>query len=147
MADKKISQLPVASALNGADFVPITQSGLTTKTTMGGITTFVTLDTLPKNVVVEQQATSIILAIGDINKFIYINDSSVNTITVNDAIFNQGNNVTICQYGAGVTRFIAGAGMTIRSDGGKLKIAARYSCATLMFIAPNECILFGNLMV
>ena len=146
MADKKISQLPVASALNGADFVPITQSNLTTKTTIGGIATFATLDTLPKNVVVEQQPTSIILAIGDINKFIYIADTSVNTITVNDAIFNQGNNVTICQYGAGVTRFIAGAGMTIRSDGGKLKIAARYSCATLMFIAPNECILFGNLM-
>ena len=114
---------------------------------MGGITTFVNLDTLPKNVVVENQATSIILAIGDINKFIYINDPSVNTVTVNDAIFNQGNNVTICQYGAGVTRFIAGVGMTIRSDGGKLKIAAQYSCATLMFIAPNECILFGNLMV
>ena len=147
MADKKISQLPVASALNGADFVPITQSGLTTKISMGGITTFVTLDTLPKNVVVEQLATSVTLAIGDINKFIYINDTFTSVVTVNAAVFSQGNNITICRYGAGGTTFVAGAGMTIRSDGGKLKIAAQYSCATLMFIAPNECILFGNLMV
>lgn len=146
MADKKISQLPIASVLNGADFVPITQSNLTTKTTMGGITTFVTLDTLPKNVVVELQPSSLTLAIGDINKFIYINDASTSIVTVNDAVFSQGNNITICQYGAGTTRFVAGVGMTIRSDGAKLKIAAQYSCATLMFIAPNECILFGNLM-
>ena len=147
MADKKISQLPNASVLNGADFVPITQSGLTTKTTMSGIAIFATSDTLPKNVVVENQASSITLAIGDINKFIYINDASTSVVTVNDAVFNQGNNITICRYGAGGTTFVAGAGMTIRSDGGKLKIAAQYSCATLMFIAPNECILFGNLMV
>ena len=147
MADKKISQLPNASVLNGADFVPITQSGLTTKTTMSGIAIFATSDTLPKNVLVEQQATSLTLAIGDINKFIYIADTSANTVTVDAAVFSQGNNITICQYNIGVTSFVAGAGMTIRSDGGKLRIATRYSCATLMFIAPNECILFGNLMV
>jgi hypothetical protein len=53
----------------------------------------------------------------------------------------------ISQYGAGQTSFVAGAGMTLRSDGGKLKIGTQFSLATLIFISATEAYLTGNLIL
>jgi hypothetical protein len=48
-------------------------------------------------------------------------------------------------YGVGQVSFVGVAGVTIRSSGGKLKIASRYSTASLVQINPNEWLLTGDL--
>jgi hypothetical protein len=51
----------------------------------------------------------------------------------------------LAQYGAGQTTVVAGSGMTIRSNGAKLKLNAQYSGATLVFISGTEAYLFGDI--
>ena len=48
-------------------------------------------------------------------------------------------------YGAGQVTIVAGSGVTLRSDGSKLKIKSQYSAATLVKIGTDEWMVFGNL--
>lgn len=78
-------------------------------------------------------------------KTIEMNKATANTLTVPANLFVAGNQILITQYGAGQTTIAAGAGMTLRSDGGKLKINTQYSSATILFISATEAYVFGNL--
>jgi len=71
----------------------------------------------------------------------------VYTLTINTGLFSAGNQIVISQYGAGQTTITAGAGVTLRSDGGKLKINTQYSIATIIFISATEAYVSGNLAV
>jgi hypothetical protein len=51
----------------------------------------------------------------------------------------------VSQYGAGQTTIVATSGVTVRSSGGNLKIAAQYVAVSLIKIATNEWYCFGNL--
>jgi hypothetical protein len=73
-----------------------------------------------------------------------MNKATANTLTVPSGVFTAGQQVLITQYGAGQTT-IAGSGVTLRSDGGKLKINSQYSSATILFISATEAYVFGNL--
>jgi len=77
-------------------------------------------------------------------KTIEMNKATANTLTVPANIFVAGNQILITQYGAGQTT-IVGSGVTLRSDGGKLKINSQYSMATILFISPTEAYVSGNL--
>jgi hypothetical protein len=77
-----------------------------------------------------------------------MNVSSGNTITVppNSAVtFSIGSQITISQYGTGQTTIVAGLGVTLRSSGNFLKLAAQYSMATLMKVGTNEWYVVGQL--
>jgi hypothetical protein len=79
---------------------------------------------------------------------IEMNVSSGNTITVppNSAVtFSIGSQITISQYGTGQTTIVAGLGVTLRSSGNFLKLAAQYSMATLMKVGTNEWYVVGQL--
>jgi hypothetical protein len=79
---------------------------------------------------------------------IEMNVSSGNTITVppNSAVtFSIGSQITISQYGTGQTTIVAGLGVTLRSSGSFLKLAAQYSMATLMKVGTNEWYVVGQL--
>ena len=52
---------------------------------------------------------------------------------------------SIAQYGAGQTTVVAGAGVTVRSAGSRLKLNQQYSGATLVKIAADEWYLFGDI--
>jgi hypothetical protein len=78
-------------------------------------------------------------------KTIEMNKATANTLTVPANLFVAGNQILITQYGAGQTTIAAGAGMTLRSDGGKLKINSQYSMATILFISATEAYVSGNL--
>lgn len=78
-------------------------------------------------------------------KTIEMNKATANTLTVPANLFVAGNQILVTQYGAGQTTIAAGAGMTLRSDGGKLKINTQYSSATILFISATEAYVFGNL--
>ena len=84
------------------------------------------------------------LVAADNGQVVEMNKATANTLTVPSGVFSAGQQVLITQYGAGQTT-IAGSGVTLRSDGGKLKINTQYSSATILFISATEAYVFGNL--
>jgi hypothetical protein len=101
-----------------------------------------------KLVVTNRQTASYTLVIGDADKLVEINNASANNLTVplnSSVAFSTGTQILLAQYGAGQTTIVATSGVTIRSNGAKLKLNAQYSGATLIKIAENEWYLFGDI--
>lgn len=72
--------------------------------------------------------------------------ATVCTVPPNASVaFPQRARIDLAQLGAGQLSVAAGAGVTIRSAGGKLKLTGQYSGATLTQIAANEWLLVGDL--
>ena len=57
--------------------------------------------------------------------------------------FQIGDQVNLLQLGAGQVT-VGGAGVTLRSQGSKLKLNGQYSTATLVKIDSDEWVLLGN---
>lgn len=88
------------------------------------------------------------LVITDRSKLVEMNVAGANNLTVptNASVaFPVGTQILLAQYGAGQTTVVASGGVTIRSDGGKLKLNAQYAPATLLKIGTNEWYLWGDL--
>jgi hypothetical protein len=101
-----------------------------------------------KLIVTNRQTASYTLVIGDADKLVEINNASANNLTVplnSSVAFSTGTQILLAQYGAGQTTIVATSGVTIRSNGAKLKLNAQYSGATLIKIAENEWYLFGDI--
>ena len=95
-----------------------------------------------------RQNASYTLVLSDADKIIEMNVASSNNLTVplNSSIaYSVGTQILLIQYGAGQTTIVPTGGVTIHSDGAKLKIASQYSAATLIKIDTNEWYLIGNL--
>ena len=91
-----------------------------------------------------RKTDSYTLVATDNGQVVEMNKATANTLTVPSGVFTAGQQVLITQYGAGQTT-IAGSGVTLRSDGGKLKINSQYSMATILFISATEAYVTGNL--
>ena len=98
-----------------------------------------------KLITANRQTASYTLVAGDADKLVEMNVGSANNLTVPASTFSAGTQILLAQYGAGQTTIVAGSGMTIRSNGGKLKLSAQYSGATLVFISATEAYLFGDI--
>lgn len=98
-----------------------------------------------KLITANRQTASYTLVASDADKLVEMNVASANNLTVPASTFSAGTQILLAQYGAGQTTIVAGSGMTIRSNGGKLKLSAQYSGATLVFISGTECYLFGDI--
>jgi hypothetical protein len=101
-----------------------------------------------KLVITNRQTASYTLAITDANKLVEVNNASANNLTIplnSSVAFATGTQILLAQYGAGQTTVVATSGVTIRSSGGKLKLNAQYSGATLIKIATDEWYLFGDI--
>jgi hypothetical protein len=98
-----------------------------------------------KLIVANRQTASYTLVLSDADKLVEMNVGSANNLTVPASVFAAGNQILLAQYGAGQTTIVAGSGMTIRSNGGKLKLNTQYSGATLVFISSSEAYLFGDI--
>jgi hypothetical protein len=99
-----------------------------------------------------RQTADYTLDLSDANKLVESEGDDIGT-TINITIppyssvnFPTGTQISLAQYGLGITNVAAGIGVTIRSSGGKLKLAGRYSGASLVKIATNEWYLFGDLI-
>jgi hypothetical protein len=53
--------------------------------------------------------------------------------------------VTLVQTGAGQTTIAAGSGVTINSEGSKLKLKGQYAASGLLKTATDTWVAFGNL--
>jgi hypothetical protein len=101
-----------------------------------------------KLVVTNRQTASYTLVLSDADKLVEMNVGSANNLTVplnSSVAFSTGTQILLAQYGAGQTTIVATSGVTIRSNGAKLKLNAQYSGATLIKIAENEWYLFGDI--
>jgi hypothetical protein len=98
-----------------------------------------------KLITANRQTASYTLVASDADKLVEMNVASANNLTVPASTFSAGTQILLAQYGAGQTTIVAGSGMTIRSNGAKLKLSARYSGATLVFISATEAYLFGDI--
>ena len=101
-----------------------------------------------KLVVANRQTASYTLVLSDADKLVEMNVGSANNLTVplnSSVAFSTGTQILLAQYGAGQTTIVATSGVTIRSNGGKLKLNAQYSGATLVKIGENEWYLFGDI--
>ena len=68
------------------------------------------------------------------------------SIPLNSSVaFPIGTEIKVAQYGAGQLRIAALVGATLRSSGGKTKIAAQYGVATLIKRATDEWYLYGDI--
>ena len=144
MAEKKISQLTAkGSNLETSDLLIISKSdgsgGYDSKYITGAELTNVTID---------NKTASYTLVLADANKLIEVNNGSANTLGVplnsTDA-FPIGTQILVAQQGAGQTTITPVSGVTLRSSGGKLKIAAQYGVATLIKRATDEWYVAGDL--
>jgi hypothetical protein len=101
-----------------------------------------------KLITTNRQTASYTLVIGDADKLVEMNVGSANNLTIplnSSVAFATGTQILLAQYGAGQTTVVATSGVTIRSSGGKLKLNAQYSGATLIKIATDEWYLFGDI--
>jgi hypothetical protein len=102
-----------------------------------------------KLITTNRQTASYTLVLSDADKLVEMNVATANNLTVplNSSVpFPIGTQILLAQYGAGQTTIVAASGVTIRSNGGKLKLNVRYSGATLIEIAENEWYLFGDIV-
>ena len=101
-----------------------------------------------KLLVANRQTASYTLVLSDADKLVEMNVGSANNLTVplnSSVAFSTGTQILLAQYGAGQTTIVATSGVTIRSNGAKLKLNAQYSGATLIKIDTNEWYLFGDI--
>ncbi len=95
-----------------------------------------------------RQTTNYTLVLADANKLVEMNIGSTNSLTVppnSSVAFLTGSQILLAQYGAGQTTIVAATGVSVRSSGGKLKLSAQYSGASLVKIATDEWYLFGDI--
>lgn len=94
-----------------------------------------------------QTGTTYTLALTDATKTVTLTNASAITLTVppnSSVAFPIGSQVVLAQLGAGQVTIAAGSGVTLYSNGTKLKITGQYGVASLIKIATDTWIVAGN---
>ena len=95
-----------------------------------------------------QTGTSYTTVLADDGKLITCDNGSAITLTIppnSSVAYGIGTQINIMQLGAGQVTITAGAGVTLRSAGTKVKTNGQYSVATCVKIATDTWVLVGNL--
>ena len=93
-----------------------------------------------------QTGTTYTLVLTDAHNLVTLSNASSITLTIptnSSVAFEIGDQVNLLQLGAGQVT-IGGAGVTIRSQGSKLKLNGQYAGATLLKIGTDEWVIIGN---
>lgn len=93
-----------------------------------------------------QTGTTYTLALTDVAKVVSLTNGSAITLTIPTnatTAFPTGTQILLYQGGAGQVT-VGGAGVTIRSQGSKLKMNGQYSVAGLLKVGTDEWVFFGN---
>jgi hypothetical protein len=137
-----------ATTVNFAGAATTLSIGATTGTTTvrNGLT--VTGATVLGPAVITQQSSGYTLALTDAGDIVEMTNGTDVNLTVppeSSVNFPVGTQITIIRNGAGKVQFVAGAGVTLRSDASKFFISTQYSAATLIKRAADEWYIVGNL--
>ena len=96
-----------------------------------------------------QTGTTYTLVLSDVAKVVSLTNAASITLTIptNATVaFPAGTQILLYQGGAGQVT-VGGAGVTIRSQGTKLKMFGQYAVAGLLKVGTDEWVLFGNTAV
>jgi hypothetical protein len=102
-----------------------------------------------KLIVTNRQTASYTLVLSDADKLVEMNVASANDLTIplnSSVAFDTGTQILLAQYGAGQTTIVPTSGVTVNSNGAKLKLNVQYSGATLIKIDTDEWYLFGDIV-
>lgn len=131
MADVKISALPAAAALTGAETLPGVQGGVTVKLTAQA------LQRIPVN---NQTGTAYTAVAGDAGKMIRCANASTITLTLPTGTYEVGDVIMVRQVGAGQVTASGGA-----IDPASPKTRAQGSVMSLHYVATNTWDASGDL--
>ena len=95
-----------------------------------------------------QTGTTYSVVLSDDGKLITCDNAASIALTIvpnSSVAFGIGTQINIMQLGAGTVTITAGAGVTLRSAGSKLKTDAQYAVATCLKIASDTWVVVGNL--
>jgi hypothetical protein len=95
-----------------------------------------------------QTGTTYTTVLADDGKLVTCDNASAIALTIppnSSVAFGIGTQINIMQLGAGQVTITAGAGVTLRSAGSKLKTSAQYAVATCCKIASDTWVVIGNL--
>lgn len=93
-------------------------------------------------------STTYTAVLGDDGDLVTLDNASAITFTVppnSSVAFGIGTQINVMQLGAGQVTIAAGAGVTLRSAGSKLKTSAQYAVATCVKIATDTWVVVGSL--
>jgi hypothetical protein len=96
-----------------------------------------------------QTGTSYTAVLGDDGDLVTCDNASAITFTIppnGTVAFGIGTQINIMQLGAGQVTIAPGAGVTLRSQGSKLKTSGQYAVATCCKIATDTWVVIGNLV-
>jgi hypothetical protein len=134
MADIKISELPAASALTGAELLPVVQSGVTVRSTVREI------QRIPLNT---QTGTAYTLVAADAGRVVRCDNAAAIALTLPTGVFVVGDVVLVRQVGAGQ---VTAAGGTINlPTGAAAKTRTQGSVISLHYVAANTWDASGDL--
>lgn len=87
------------------------------------------------------------VVLADADSLILMNVATANNFTIppnSSVAFASGTRLSVCNYGAGITTVVAGAGVTVRCAK-TLALRAQYSVAELIKVGADEWVLSGDL--
>ena len=95
-----------------------------------------------------QTGTTYTTVLADDGKLVTCDNAASIALTIppnSSVAYGIGTQINIMQLGAGTVTITAGAGLTLRSAGSKLKTDAQYAVATCAKIATDTWVVVGNL--
>jgi hypothetical protein len=95
-----------------------------------------------------QTGTTYTIVAADSGKLVTSSNASAVVITVPPSIFAAGEQINVQSIGAGLTSFVAGAGVTITSTGATSAapiLRAQFSACTIICTASNTFTVIGDL--
>lgn len=118
--------------------------------TAGQVLTAAELDAVATAMVAinAQTGTTYTTVLGDDGKLVTCDNASAIALTIppnSSVAYGIGTQINIMQLGAGQVTITAGAGVTLRSSGSKLKTKDQYAVATCCKIASDTWVVVGNL--
>lgn len=88
------------------------------------------------------------LVLTDRSKWLNLSNAADKTLTIppnGTVAFPVGTSIMMSNDAAGLFTVAAGVGVTLRAQGGKVKLAGQFAVAALQKLAANEWVVFGNL--
>lgn len=95
-----------------------------------------------------QTGTTYTTVLGDDGDLVTLDNASSITVTIppnSSVAYGIGTQINFMQLGAGQVTIAAGVGVTLRSQGSKLKLSGQYAVATCVKIATDTWAVVGNL--
>jgi hypothetical protein len=94
-----------------------------------------------------QSGTAYTVVLSDVGRYVECNNGSAITLTIPASTlvaWPVGAEIHGYQQGAGQITVAAGAGVTLRAEGGKVKSNGQYSVFHLRMRATDEWVMFGD---